>query len=115
LDGGDKAKKSLDKAKETGKDGDKKLYINPANNISPEDPLFMSVSDDRGLLCSSPSWSRNEELPTSAVTRTISVLGDRAPYKNRHLIESIQSQMKEATRMIPHMIFANSHDFLADF
>jgi hypothetical protein len=75
LDGGDKANKSLDKAKETGKDGDKKLYINPANNISPEDPLFMSVSDDRGLLCSSPSWSRNEELPTSGVTRTISVLG----------------------------------------
>lgn len=66
LDGGDKAKKSLDKAKETGKDGDKKLYINPAIIISPEDPLFMSVSDDRGLLCSSPSWSRNEELPSSA-------------------------------------------------
>lgn len=75
LDGGDKAKKSLDKAKETGKDGDKKLYINPAIIISPEDPLFMSVSDDRGLLCSSPSWSRNEELPTSAITHTISVSG----------------------------------------
>jgi hypothetical protein len=40
---------------------------------------------------------------------------DRAPYKNRHLIESIQSQMKEATRMIPNTILANSHDFQADF
>jgi hypothetical protein len=113
LDGGNKAKKSLDKAKETGKDGDKKLYIKPAINISPEDPLFMSVSDDRGLLCSSPSWSRNSHK--CCHSHRLCVRHDRAPYKNRHLIESIQSQMKEATRMIPHMIFANSHDFQADF
>lgn len=60
---------------EKGSDETKSITSPPQPLRSPGDPLFISVLADNGLPCSSPSWSRNDEFPTSAITRTISVLG----------------------------------------